>query len=77
MIKSRASPEQSSCGEASHDGAKEEEDADGGESWVLMKDTASNGAPIVRLHLLNISEFPRSNGNGIVPLRHPHAAMLG
>jgi len=55
-IKSRASPEQSSCGETRHNGAKEQENADCGEAGGLSPDSEIEARVIVVTHLLNISQ---------------------
>jgi hypothetical protein len=61
-IEGRASPEQCSCGEARHNGTKEQENAYRSESWRLSSDSEIEPGAIVVPHQLNISQLrkPRS-----------------
>ncbi len=62
-IEGRASPKQSSRGEARHNGTKEQENAYRCESWRLSSDSEIEPGAIVVPHLLNISQLrnPRSD----------------
>jgi hypothetical protein len=57
QTRSRTVPrqKQSSCGETRHDGTKEQENTDRGESWRLRPDSEIEPGAIVVPHLLNIS----------------------